>query len=121
MSSPIARALIGKSEGDTAEVKAPGGVREYEVLAVRYTLGRTAAGRQSLADSAAVDAPGHSRTIWIARASNRLCGARISTPTAQLGTLACFDAWFVEIPDRLPDMADGCPPAPEIARPRPRR
>ena len=36
VSSPIARALIGKSEGDTAEVQAPGGVREYEVLAVRY-------------------------------------------------------------------------------------
>ncbi len=36
VSSPIARALIGKSEGDTAEVQAPGGVREYDVLAVRY-------------------------------------------------------------------------------------
>ena len=36
VSSPIARALIGKSEGDTAEVQAPGGLREYEVLAVRY-------------------------------------------------------------------------------------
>jgi transcription elongation factor GreA len=36
VSSPIARALIGKVEGDTAEVKAPGGVREYEILAVRY-------------------------------------------------------------------------------------
>jgi transcription elongation factor GreA len=36
VSSPIARALIGKSEGDVAEVRAPGGVREYEVLAVRY-------------------------------------------------------------------------------------
>jgi transcription elongation factor GreA len=36
VSSPIARALIGKSEGDTAQVQAPGGVREYEVLAVRY-------------------------------------------------------------------------------------
>ena len=36
VSSPIARALIGKSEGDTAEVRAPGGLREYEVLAVRY-------------------------------------------------------------------------------------
>ena len=36
VSSPIARALIGKSEGDTVEVKAPAGVREYEVLAVRY-------------------------------------------------------------------------------------
>jgi len=34
--SPIARALIGKYPGDTAEVQAPGGVREYEVLAVRY-------------------------------------------------------------------------------------
>ena len=36
VSSPIARALIGKNVGDTAEVKAPSGVREYEVLAVRY-------------------------------------------------------------------------------------
>jgi transcription elongation factor GreA len=36
VSSPIARALIGKHEGDTAEVQAPGGAREYEVLAVRY-------------------------------------------------------------------------------------
>jgi len=36
VSSPFARALIGKSKGDTAEVNAPGGVREYEVLAVRY-------------------------------------------------------------------------------------
>ncbi|MEP7182164.1 MAG: transcription elongation factor GreA [Betaproteobacteria bacterium] len=34
--SPIARALIGRAEGDTAEVKAPGGVREYEILSVRY-------------------------------------------------------------------------------------
>jgi transcription elongation factor GreA len=36
VSSPIARALIGRGEGDTAEVDAPGGTREYEVLAVRY-------------------------------------------------------------------------------------
>jgi len=36
VSSPIARALIGKSEGDTAEVNAPGGVRVYEILGVRY-------------------------------------------------------------------------------------
>jgi len=36
ISSPTARALIGKSAGDTAEVKAPGGVREYEILAVKY-------------------------------------------------------------------------------------
>jgi transcription elongation factor GreA len=34
--SPIARALIGKVEGDTAEVQAPGGVRRYEVVAVSY-------------------------------------------------------------------------------------
>ncbi len=36
VSSPIARALIGKSAGDVAEVRAPGGLREYEVLGVRY-------------------------------------------------------------------------------------
>lgn len=36
VSSPIARALIGKVEGDTADVQAPGGVRSYDILAVRY-------------------------------------------------------------------------------------
>ena len=36
VNSPIARALIGKFAGDIAEVQAPGGVREYEVLDVRY-------------------------------------------------------------------------------------
>ena len=36
VSSPIARALIGKEEGDTAEVQAPGGVRRYEIVAVKY-------------------------------------------------------------------------------------
>jgi transcription elongation factor GreA len=36
VNSPIARALIGKQEGDVAEVRAPGGVREYEILEVRY-------------------------------------------------------------------------------------
>jgi transcription elongation factor GreA len=36
VNSPIARALIGKTEGDSVEVQAPGGVRSYEVLAVRY-------------------------------------------------------------------------------------
>ena len=36
ITSPIARALIGKSEGDEVEVQAPGGVREYEIVAVRY-------------------------------------------------------------------------------------
>jgi transcription elongation factor GreA len=34
--SPIARALIGKFAGDVAEVQAPGGLREYEVLDVKY-------------------------------------------------------------------------------------
>jgi len=36
VNSPIARALIGKSEGDTAEVQAPGGIRSFEVVGVRY-------------------------------------------------------------------------------------
>ena len=36
VSSPIARALIGRGEGDTADVAAPGGVRSYEILSVRY-------------------------------------------------------------------------------------
>jgi transcription elongation factor GreA len=36
VSSPIARALIGKYAGDVAEVRAPGGVHEYEIVAVRY-------------------------------------------------------------------------------------
>jgi transcription elongation factor GreA len=36
ISSPIARALIGKEEGDTAEVQAPGGIKHYEIVAVRY-------------------------------------------------------------------------------------
>ena len=36
VSSPIGRALIGKSAGDVAEVQAPGGVRELEILDVKY-------------------------------------------------------------------------------------
>lgn len=36
ISSPIARALIGKEVGDVAEVHAPGGVKSYEVINVRY-------------------------------------------------------------------------------------
>jgi transcription elongation factor GreA len=36
ISSPIARALIGKEEGDTAEVQAPGGIKRYEVMGVSY-------------------------------------------------------------------------------------
>ncbi len=34
--SPFARALIGKEEGDSVEVQAPGGIRHYEVVAVGY-------------------------------------------------------------------------------------
>ena len=36
ITSPIARALIGKKEGDVATVQAPGGVREFDICAVRY-------------------------------------------------------------------------------------
>ena len=36
VNSPIARAMIGKEEGDIAEVQAPGGVREYEIVSVEY-------------------------------------------------------------------------------------
>jgi transcription elongation factor GreA len=36
VNSPVARALIGKSEGDGVVVRAPGGDIEYEILAVRY-------------------------------------------------------------------------------------
>ena len=36
VNSPIARALIGKYAGDVAQVQAPGGIREYEMLDVRY-------------------------------------------------------------------------------------
>ena len=36
ISSPIARALIGKSSGDVAEVQAPGGLKSYEIIGVRY-------------------------------------------------------------------------------------
>jgi transcription elongation factor GreA len=36
VSSPIARALIGRGEGDTADVAAPGGARSYEILSIRY-------------------------------------------------------------------------------------
>ena len=36
ISSPIARALIGKEEGDVAEVQAPAGLRRYEIVSVSY-------------------------------------------------------------------------------------
>jgi hypothetical protein len=34
--SPIARAMIGKEEGDVIEVTAPGGARSYEIVKVKY-------------------------------------------------------------------------------------
>ena len=36
ISSPIARALIGKEEGEVAEVKTPGGIRELEIIEIKY-------------------------------------------------------------------------------------
>ena len=36
ISSPIARALIGKEQGDVVEVQVPGGMRAYEILEIRY-------------------------------------------------------------------------------------
>jgi len=36
VNSPIARALIGKQEGDIAEVQAPGGIKSYEIVEVQY-------------------------------------------------------------------------------------
>lgn len=36
ISSPIARALIGKEQGDAVEVQVPGGVRQYEILEIKY-------------------------------------------------------------------------------------
>jgi len=36
ISSPIARALIGKEAGDVADVQAPGGIKSYEIIEVRY-------------------------------------------------------------------------------------
>ncbi|MDA7428252.1 transcription elongation factor GreA [Primorskyibacter aestuariivivens] len=35
--SPIARALIGKEEGDSVEVRTPGGVKDYEILKISYS------------------------------------------------------------------------------------
>jgi transcription elongation factor GreA len=36
MKSPIARALIGKEEGDSVEVRTPGGQKDYEILSIRF-------------------------------------------------------------------------------------
>jgi transcription elongation factor GreA len=36
ITSPIARALVGKSQGDVVDVSAPGGVRSYEIVTVRF-------------------------------------------------------------------------------------
>ena len=41
VTSPLARALIGKEAGDTAEVTAPGGIRSYEVMDVRFLRPQT--------------------------------------------------------------------------------
>ena len=38
VSSPFARALIGKSEGDSFEFQAPNGTRNYEIIGVRYEV-----------------------------------------------------------------------------------
>ena len=37
VTSPIARALIGKAEGEVVDVAAPGGVRSYEIVAIRFS------------------------------------------------------------------------------------
>lgn len=36
VSSPVARSLIGKYEGDVVEVRAPSGIREYEIISIKY-------------------------------------------------------------------------------------
>jgi transcription elongation factor GreA len=36
ITSPLGRALVGKYAGEVAEVQAPGGLREYEILDVKY-------------------------------------------------------------------------------------
>jgi transcription elongation factor GreA len=36
ITSPIARAVVGKSEGDVVDVAAPGGIKSYEIVAVKY-------------------------------------------------------------------------------------
>ena len=36
VSSPVARAMIGKEEGDIASVQAPGGIKEFEILSIKY-------------------------------------------------------------------------------------
>ena len=38
ISSPMARAMIGKNEGDTITIEAPGGNREYDIISVRYIV-----------------------------------------------------------------------------------
>ena len=47
ISSPIARALIGKHEGDDVTIEAPGGQREYEIVAVRYLVNGPANSRST--------------------------------------------------------------------------
>jgi len=38
ISSPMARAMIGKNEGDTITIEAPGGNREFDIISVRYIV-----------------------------------------------------------------------------------
>ena len=38
VSSPVARALIGKHEGDSIDISVPGGTRSYEIMSVRYEV-----------------------------------------------------------------------------------
>eukprot|EP00825_Cyclidium_porcatum_P047925 TRINITY_DN788_c0_g2_i1.p1 TRINITY_DN788_c0_g2~~TRINITY_DN788_c0_g2_i1.p1 ORF type:complete len:316 (-),score=44.50 TRINITY_DN788_c0_g2_i1:584-1531(-) len=48
VNSPMARALIGKYAGDIAQVQAPGGIREYEIINVRYEQFSAETGRSAL-------------------------------------------------------------------------
>ncbi|GEJ58444.1 transcription elongation factor GreA [Anaeromyxobacter diazotrophicus] len=47
VTSPIARALIGKQEGDVAQVKSPGGQREYEIVSVEFVEEELSAGDEA--------------------------------------------------------------------------
>jgi transcription elongation factor GreA len=48
--TPIARALIGKEEGDVAEVKLPAGVKEYEIVAVEFVAPDVRIGSRKLSE-----------------------------------------------------------------------
>ena len=84
ISSPIARALIGKEEGDTAEVQAPGGLKRYEIVAVQLRVSwhlesaRSRPGRRAL-----VGQPDHHRLPRRCRCCSRTC-----PPPAMAGQMA---------------------------------